>query len=816
MTCQHNDPMKIIRFIISFSITATVVVAMNIKIGPMPPLGKFMDPFHGFWATSTAAMDIPEQIYMEGLHQPVRILYDDMLVPHIFAENDDDLYQAVGYAHAFHRLWQMEFQTHAAAGRLSEVVGNITLDMDRGQRRKGLVFGAENFVNNLDEDAERILNNYTKGVNAYINQLDYADYPFEYKLLDYAPEPWTPLKTGLLYKYMSDMLNSGERDIENTNFRSIYGKELLDLIYPDVDSYIDPVVDLPGGWGFTPITKRLDESKDTEKDVISMKLLDQPHRNNGSNNWAVGPERSATGNAFLANDMHLSLYLPSLWFYNQMHTKSMNVFGHSLPGIPFVITGFTDSIAWGFTNAQRDLVDWYKIKFEDEGRSRYLLDGEYVATQKKVEKFHIRGADTFYDTVVYSVFGPVTYDNSFHGKSGKNGYARRWIDHDASTGFNMFYQINRAKNFDDYMAALDQFTSPAQNIVFASVQGDIAHRVQGKYPLNNKEEGKFVKDGTKSSNNWTEYIPNEQNPFWKNPTRGFVSSANQQPADSTYPYYITSRQFESYRNRRINDLLRADSSITLADLKKLHFDNYGLKASESLPFMIQQLNGANLSAQEQDIIQQLKSWDFYYNMDTKAAVYYDIWYNNLYEGIWDEIDSAQNQNIALFYPTDFSTIKLMQQFPSLPFFDNAATPPEKETVKDLALSSFRGMIQKVSEIHDKGIDSWSEYSATEVNHQLRIPSLGYSYIATGGSGDGVVNATGTNHGPSQRIIVELDPKGVKAWGHYPGGQSGNPGSKFYNDMVEAWADGTYFDLLYLDHIDSSNERVIFSQTLSPN
>ncbi len=498
-----------------------------------------------------------------------------------------------------------------------------------------------------------------------------------------------------------------------------------------------------------------------------------------------------------------------------MHTKSMNVFGHSLPGIPFVITGFTDSIAWGFTNAQRDLVDWYKIEFEDENRDKYLLDGEYVATHKKIEEFRIRGEETFYDTVVYTVFGPVTYDNSFHGKSGKNGYARRWIDHDASTGFNMFYQINRAKNFNDYMAAIGQYTSPAQNIVFASVQGDIAHKVQGKYPLNNAGEGEFIKDGTKSSNNWTAYIPNAHNAFWKNPERGFVSSANQQPADSTYPYFITSKQFESYRNRRINDVLRADSSITLEDMKNLQYDNYGLKASESLPFMLQQLNGANLSAREQDVIEQLRIWDFYYNIESRAAVLYDQWYNKLYTDIWDEIENARDQDIALFYPTDYSTIELMKQFPSMPFFDNAATP-SKETLKDLVLSSFREMIREVATLHEKGIDSWSEYTDTEIKHQLRIPSLSFQHIEAGGSGDGVVNATGTSHGPSQRIIVELDPKGIKAWGHYPGGQSGNPGSKFYDNMVEAWVNGTYFDLLYLDHFDASNERIIFSQTLNPN
>ena len=529
--------MKIFRFLLSFSITLCLVIALNMKIGSIPPLGKFLDPFNGFWANAESGISMPETFAISGLQNPVQILYDDMLVPHFFTDNEDDLFAAIGYVHAYHRLWQMEFQTHAAAGRLSEIVGEITLEMDRGQRRKGMTFGAKNFVDNLDERSKQVMELYAKGVNAYIDQLSYESYPFEYKLLDYKPEAWTSFKSGLLYKYMSDMLNSGEKDLENTNFKSIYGKELLDLIYPDVDNYKDAVVDQPNSWDFEPIAK--DHQQASKDELVALNLLPAPHRNNGSNNWAVGPTKSASGNAILCNDMHLSLYMPSLWFYNQYTCGNLNVFGHTLPGIPMVITGFTDSVAWGFTNAQRDLVDWYKIEYEDERRDKYLLDGKYVATEKKVEEFLIRGGETYYDTIVYTVFGPVTYDHSFRSSSQKNGYARRWLDHDPSDAFQMFYNINKAKSFDDYMSALNYFSSPAQNIIFASVKGDIAHRVQGKYPLNNYEEGKFLKDGTKSSNNWTKFIPNEHNAFWKNPERGFVSSANQHPADSTYPYYTS-------------------------------------------------------------------------------------------------------------------------------------------------------------------------------------------------------------------------------------------------------------------------------------
>lgn len=809
-----NIIMKTLRFLLSFIITMAFVIVMNMKIGPLPPIGKFMDPYNGFWANSRNAENIPGIVEIPGLVRPVNVLYDDLLIPHIFAETEHDLYLAVGYVHAFHRLWQMEFQTHAAAGRLSEIVGNLTLDMDRGMRRIGMVYGAENFLINLDGESALILEQYSKGINAHIKQLQYKDYPLEYKLLDYQPEPWTPLKSGLLYKYMSDMLNSSEKDFENTNFMALYGKDMLDLIYPDVDNFQDPVVERPGGWDFTPIASSQTTNTPSQNTVSQFKPIDGHHPNNGSNNWAIAPGKSATGNAILCNDMHLNLSMPSLWFYNQLTTTDMNVFGHSLPGMPFVIAGFTDSIAWGLTNAQRDLVDWFKIEYEDEKRDRYLLDGKFVPVNKKVEEINIRGSESFYDTVSFTVFGPVTYDHSYRATSEKNGYARRWIDHDPSTGLSMFYLINKAKTFDDYMNALNYFTSPAQNVVFASVKGDIAHRVQGKYPLNDFEEGKFIKDGTKSENNWRAYIPNEHNAFWKNPDRGFVSSANQHPADSTYPYYITARSFESYRNRRINNILRDGDQLTVANMKALQFDNYSMKAAESLPFMIDQLAGSPLNAFEMNIVEQLRAWDYYFNANSKPAVYYEIWYKKLFESIWDEITESRKNAVMLAYPTNYSTIRLMKDDPVNQFFDHHATGTT-ETVQDLILMSFREMIVEISNPeNERNYADWASYKDAYVGHQLRIKPLGFHHIVAGGNSGDVVNAAGTTHGPSQRIIVELDPNGVKAWGHYPGGQSGNAGSKYYDNMVQAWANGEYFELLMLTKADENHPRIILKQSLN--
>ncbi len=805
--------MKIIKFLLTLVITIGLIYTLNTKFGSVPPLGKFLDPVNGFWANASTNPTIQEKLQIPGLQKPVQVNYDELLIPHIFAENIEDLVLVQGYVHAYHRLWQMEFQTHAAAGRISELIGSGTLEYDRGQRRKGMVFGAENFVSTVDDTTRAIIEQYAKGVNYFIDNLDYASYPFEYKLMGYDPEQWTPLKSGLLLNYMADMLNSHEKDLENTNFVYVYGREMFDMIYPDVDNYQDPVVDKTGQWEFTAITKEyIANNAPIEDGITAFKLVAKPNPRNGSNNWAVGPDKSATGNPVLCNDMHLGLNMPSLWFYNQLSTTNMNVMGHSLPGTPMVITGFTDSIAWGFTNAQRDLVDWYLIKFEDESRNKYLLDGEFQSTTRVIEEIKIAGENSYYDTVVYTTFGPVMYDNSFRGASGKNGYARRWIGHDPSSSLKMFYLMNQAKNFDDYMDALDFLTSPAQNVVFASVQGDIAHRVQGKYPLKGFEEGKFLLDGTKSANNWSEYIPPRQNASWKNPERGFVASANQHPADSTYPYYVTASVFEAYRNRRINDVLRSDNSITVDDMKKLHYDNFSTKAKESLPTMLQLLESSQLGNDENLVIAKLKNWDYYFNADSEEAVYFTKWFRDAYTNTWDEIKERPE---TLAYPSAYSFVNLLNNYQDNIFFDNLSTPGV-ETAGEIVVSAFKAMVTDIEEWSDEnGQVTWANYKKTYIQHLSRLKPLGSYEINTGGAGGDVVNATGSNHGPSERIIIELDPKGVKAWGHFPGGQSGNPGSHYYDNFIEPWANGQYFELNLFANEEASNSYTIYSQTIEP-
>jgi penicillin G amidase len=812
--------MKTAKFFVSFVICAALIYGLDnrwvIKGSPIPPFGKFLDPLHGFWQNIDAKNFKSKELDVTGLKSAVTVTYDSLHIPHIFASNNEDLYLTQGYVTATDRLWQMEFQTHAAAGRISEILGagpeGRILDYDRGQRRSGMVYGAQHAHDLMmeNETSRMIVEKYTEGINQYIASLNYEDLPLEYKLLDYKPEPWTTLKCALLLKSMAQTLNMGDKDIEMTNALKMFGKETLELLYPDREPNTDPIVNNPGNWKFIP-TKLDSILLAVPDEFINIKKLPPSDPTTGSNNWAVSGSKTATGAPILCGDPHLNLSLPSIWYAVQLHGPDVNVMGASLPGAPGVIIGFTDSIAWSVTNAQRDLVDWFKITYENNTRNKYLLDGEWKETTKRVEEFNVRNGEVFYDTVVYTHWGPITYDRSFRSEDQLSNYAFRWMSHDGSEELLTFFKLNRAKNHADYMEALNTFGTPAQNFVFASVSGDVAMRIQGKYPVRRKNEGKFVLDGSKSSSGWKAFIPNEQNVMYKNPLRGFVSSANQYPADSTYPYYITAVNWEAYRNRRINQVLRASDSITVEDMMRLQGDNYNLKAAESLPLFLNQLDTASFTVDEKAIYHALRSWDYFNAASSEAASYYEAWWDRLSSMIWDEMDKS---DVTLNRPTTFNTIKLIKEKPDLSFFDITETT-EKETAKEVLRLSFKAGVADIlkwKEQHTKeGKASWGAFKDSYIGHLLRLEPFNI-HVDHGGNHD-IVNAHSRTHGPSWRMVVSLEKSGVKAWGVYPGGQSGNPGSYYYSNLLDTWVADKHFQLSFLHAADEG--KSLYTVSLNP-
>ncbi len=816
--------MKFIRFFFFLALTVGLIYLLDhrqvVNNLPVPPLGKLLDPFAGFWHNSEPknfAKNNPTQnLSLEGLKGRATIVYDDKLVPHIFAENDEDIYFLQGYVTAQHRLWQMEFQTHAAAGRISEIVGDLATEFDRERRRIGMVYGAQNFLKALDTlpQMKAIGEAYNRGVNAYIKTLTYKDFPIEYKILDYAPEQWTPIKSALLLKNMALTLNRNEADFEMANALRLFGKQFIDVLYPDIQPEQDPIVNQPKQWNFTPVPVQTPKlSPNIIGEYIQERYNTRPEKGVGSNNWAVAGTKTASGNAILCDDPHLTLSMPSIWYEMQLQTPTMNVYGVTLPGAPSVIIGFTDSIAWGVTNAQRDLVDWYQIKFKDDTKNEYLLDDKYIQTKKVVEEIKIRGKASLIDTVCYTIWGPVTYDDKFGSKNQKVPFAMRWIAHDPSAELLTFYKLNRAKNYADFLDALQYYSSPAQNFAFASVKGEVAMWVQGKYPVKWKGQGKFPLDGTQSSQAWQGFIPMKHNVNQYNPSRGFVSSANQHPADSTYPYYVNAANFEHYRNRRINRVLDSLKNITIDDMKRLQNDNYNLQASESLPYFLAQLNSESLTPEGKEAYKILSEWNYYNDPMLSAPVYYEVWWRKLKPLVWDEM---QKKDIMLNFPDNFNTIKLLKEKPTFEFMDIKDTP-EKESAKELIQLSFKQALDSIANWKKANPDvplQWTYFKKTTIKHL--VPSLNaFDKVALNGGNAGIVNATSSRNGPSWRMIVEMDKTGVKGYGVYPGGQSGNAGSFYYDNMVDYWERGEYYPLLFLKSPSEKHKRVMLTQFLEP-
>ncbi len=810
--------MKVFKFLLSFIITIALTVALSIRIGSIPPLGNFLDPFHGFWQNALNEDDsILQTVTLEGLQAPVTIKYDSLMIPHIFAEHEEDLYMVQGYVTAANRLWQMEFVTHVAAGRVSEIVGERALSFDRLQRRKGLGTGAEEALKAWEQDSvtRRVINAYARGVNAYIQTLDYASLPVEYKLLDYTPEPWTPLKSVLLLKYLSNDLTYGDVDLENTNTLQLLGQERFDFLFPTYLPDYDPVIPKGTPWNFKPIA--IDSP---QVGFINQALLpgESPLRSNpdnGSNNWAVAGSKTRSGKPILANDPHLGLNLPSIWYLVQLHGPGVNVFGATVPGAPNVIIGFNDSIAWGMTNARRDVTDWYKIDFANSENTEYRFDKINLKTQKRVEEIRVRDEEVFYDTVVYTHHGPVVYDEHFPADTVNNnhrGFALKWVAHETSMEGLTFYKLNRAKNYKDYQQALKHYVCPAQNFAFASAHGDIAMWVQGKFPVKWNGQGKFMLDGSRADHEWQAYIPFDQNVHVVNPGRGYVSSANQVPVDSAYPYYVYDDTYEHYRNRRINNRLSQMRNITPKDMMSLQNDNYNLKASEILPLMLDSLDLAQFNESQQKAYERLRKWNYQNNAGQLSPVFFNLWWEKFMALLWDEFDQGE---VRLRRPDSEVTVHVMRQFPNDPFIDNQKTTAV-ESLTDLIRESFAQAIHESDdweESHEEELN-WGNFKATHVDHLLKLNSFSRANIQTGG-GSGIVNATKSDHGPSWRMIVEMGSP-VKAWGVYPGGQSGNPGSPFYDNMIERWSEGQYFDMWLLQSESDKPEKMMSTQRLFPS
>jgi penicillin amidase len=686
----------------------------------------------------------------------------------------------------------MDFYSRVVFGRIAEVVGEMAIDFDRQNRRIGLKSMVIDFHDRIMENPEsaRLLESYTAGVNAYINNLSPADYPIEFKLLDYKPEEWTTQKSCMAYGLLANTLSKGEADLENTNALKLLGRDMFDMLFPDQLGNLDPIFPTDTEWDFDPVP--VEKPENLEYPLISTKqAMEKQDRIIGSNNFAVDSTKSKSGNAILANEPDLQLTQPSIWYATHLVSPNINVMGVTVPGTFAILIGFNEQVAWGVTNSPRDQVDWYSIRFKDESREEYWYNEQWFKTEKVVERIEVKGESTIYDTIVYVHHGPVVYDKNFMGDGEKVNYAMNWLAHRENTTYDAMFGLNTAKNYEDFKAAMVKFTGPPQNVIFASIDGTIAMHAPGKFPIKWEEQGKFLMDGSDPRHEWKDLIPFEHEMSIKNPERGFISSANQHQVDSTYPYYVYDHNFEKYRNRRINDRLRTLTDITPQDMMKLQNDNFNYVAYEILDSLLAYVDSASLTTAEYEYYDMLQEWDYFTNPDQKAPSVFQLWWDQLYKITWDEFDTV---SIAIDKPDTYTTSYLLKNNKDLPFFDYMETPATENAVEltriafDMALDSLENWKKENNEDF-----SWYQFKNTRINHLLGLEPFSLERVRIGGYGK-IVNAAGKTAGPSWRMVVELDAAGIKAWGVYPGSQTGNPGNPDYGSMIENWAKGTYYSL----------------------
>jgi len=823
--------MKYIKAFLTIVIAFSLVYVLNRSWGQIPVLGSFLSPFTGFWQNGENPNPGKEEIVLklDSLRDEVIIRFDDMGVPHIFAKNNFDLFYAQGYVTAKDRLWQMDLQVRAASGRLSEVLGKATLSIDQNSRRLGMGYGAEANIKMamLDERSREALFGYTAGINAYIDQLSPKDFPVEYKLLGYAPEPWKPVNTMYMLEQMTLTLAGRSNDLNMTNILNKYGREVLDQLFPDYPMLREsPIIPVGTKWDFKPLPTPGEIPSMEIKDTSNSKRINKPlvygrrHPSVlterepkidgvGSNNWAVSAEKSVTGYPILANDPHLELTLPSIWYQVQLHSPDFNVYGASLPGVPGVIIGFNQNVAWGVTNVDADVFDLYKIKFKDTTRTQYWHNNKWKATRKREELIYVKGlAAPIRDEVVYTHHGPVTESES---PDKLPDLAVRWIGHEAGNSFLTFYELNKARNYEDYRKALTYYVGPGQNFAFADNSKNIAITVNGKFPLKYKDQGKYILDGSDPGDDWNGWIPMEQNPFVKNPPRGFISSANQSSTDPTYPYYINWMFSQPERGIRINERLTAMTRANADSLRMLQNDNFSILARTILPKLLTVLKTSALSSTQKAAQTTLSAWNYQNAPESIATTIFETWMPSLQRAIWD--DEFNSDTVALEYPSRDRTLYLILNQPEEKWFDNIKTP-QKETLPDIVLSSFKATLDTLKAHHGSMSPEWqwAKVKGTEIRHLSRsLKAFNAPLLKTGGGGS-IVNAITKRNGPSWRMVVELGPV-PKAYGIFPGGQSGNPGSPFYLNLLEKWEKGELNELIYLSSPDQENPRLTSRITL---
>ncbi|WP_264185963.1 penicillin acylase family protein [Rossellomorea aquimaris] len=725
-------------------------------------------------------------ISLNGLSDVVEVVRDKDGVPHIQAQNDKDLYMAQGYVQAQDRLFQMDLSRRQASGRLSEVVGEKAVDRDKFFRTFGLRRAAEVSFTAYPDEAKQLLEWYADGVNAYMEEAaDKGRLPVEFTLLGYKPEEWTPIDSLTIGKYMAFDLG-GHWQGQAFRYWALENlpKEKAYDLFP---SYPD---------GAPTILSDIGESQvDLEKSFASAVI---PPEFNGSNNWVVSGEKTENGKPLLADDPHLSLGTPSIWYQMHLESPDVNVSGVIFAGIPGIILGHNEQIAWGVTNTGPDVQDLYIEKRNEEDPDLFLYDGKWEKATIVQEPIKVKDSETIPYTVTITRHGPVISEFAHQQESGQV-MAMRWTALDPSLELSAIININRANNWAEFEEALKDFHVPTQNFVFASKDGTIAYKANGKIPIRKKGDGLLPVPGWDPDYEWQGFIPFDELPKVINPEAGFLATANNKVVTDDYPYHISHHWAQPYRYMRISEYLKDKNKLTLKDMENLQMDQKNLHAREFVPMLTGDLDKGTMTAEQSDALEILNSWNYLDDKDSAAPLIFHQWMNEISTGLFQK--EVPEEMMKLFEGRQSVVDELIRK---------AHAGKESKWFEDrggyesFVAASLTKALGELEEAYGTSMDGWEwgMYHKVYFEHPLSSASPilekflnAKEPIPVGGSRVTVEAASYNdegivNHGASWRFVI--DTADMDNGYHIVGpGQAGHYKSEWYQNQIDAWVKGEY-------------------------
>ncbi|RLC93000.1 MAG: penicillin acylase family protein [Chloroflexi bacterium] len=769
-------------------------------------------------------------VSVKGLKEEVHIFRDQWGVPHIYASSIEDLFLAEGYTHAQERLWQMEFTRRLAGGTLAEMVGEAALDIDVFMRTIGLRRTAEEAVRitrrEADELSSGVVAAYVSGINEFIRS--HTDNPpFEFALLAWQPSPWSLEDTaacGLLLAWELG-LNWGIEILRAELIERLGEKRARELLpfYPAEAAMVVPTEDR-----FADVASQLLALQRKVRGSTGSE-----HAPQGSNNWVVDGSKSVTGMPLLANDPHLLIGTPSIWYEAHLVAPGLNVTGATFPGLPAVLIGHNERIAWGMTVLPADVQDLYIERFNPENPRLYLYQDRWEESEVYSEQFVVRGKDEpITKEVTVTRHGPVI-DSIMLGFSSPEirewpgpALALRWTGHEPANVLMVlqgFVRLDQAGNWEEFRDALRLMAFPSQNFVYADVDGNIGYQANSLIPIRAKGQGLVPVPGWTGEYEWVGYIPFDDLPSAFNPPTHFLATANNKTVHEDYPYLITHDWFPPHRVRRIVQLLTAKERLSIQDFMDMQADVCSLWAQELAPFLtsVEPQNEA-----ERQALGYLSAWDFRMDKDSVAATVFHVWYKKLVENM---LRATLGQDIYEHYfakqlgfaMSHFLAIPDLLEYPSAYWLGEGSESNVRKR-DELVRLSLGQAIEELTRTLGTEMSTWrwGRLHTATFRHRLGLgPPL--EELLNGGpveaGGDWTtVNVAGFEYAfgfgvevmPSYRQIIDLGDMSNSVSMHAPG-QSGQPASEHYRDFLQPWARVEYHPMLFhRDVIEKETREVL--------